>query len=352
MEQPLLRLGLLGFTESDKQKVLETIANPGEGWPRWELVEFEYADAWCINGRSVERLEGNAVRVNTLLAHQPIISLNPAEISRPIAFTEPMPQGIEAAEVVNFRSPEMMRIALQRFEAWLRPLRAQFALGSELVARESELSKGVFHVLDERGKLLALVNFINWTAALLPIARPVDFENATWMHRPPSAADIPHGFVTLTVQQLMWTYAVRTTQDALPSRYRKQTMYLRRLPQLPTGWLRDEHLVTLRALSTAPGKFSDIQGATELSEDALARALAALYFAGAVTTNKASAGHIDKTRTPLGDQSSLPPNSEMFASNFSHAASLPSAMGALSQRPSDAEQDHTAPAPFMLQSRR
>ncbi len=352
MEQPLLRLGLLGFTDSDRQKVIETIANPGEGWPRWELVEFEYADAWCINGRSVERLEGNSVRVNTLLTYQPSISLNPAEISRPIAFTEPMPAGIEAAELVNFRSPELMRVALQRFEAWLRPLRAQFALGSELVNRESELSKGVFHVLDEHGKLLAVVNFINWTAALLPIARPIDFENATWMHRPPRAADVPHGFVVLTVSQLMWTYAVRTNEDVLPSRYRKHTLYLRRLPQLPSGWLRDEHLVTLRALSTAAGKFADIQNATELSEDTLSRALAALYYAGAITTNKASAGHIDRTRTPLGDQSSLPPNSDSFASSFSHAASLPPAMGVYSKRPSDAELDRTAPAPLLFQGRR
>jgi hypothetical protein len=352
MEQPLLRLGLLGFTESDKQKVLETIANPGEGWPRWELVEFEYADAWCINGRSVERLEGNAVRVNTLLAHQPSISLNPAEISRPIAFTEPMPDGIEAAETVNFRSPELMRIALQRFEAWLRPLRAQFALGSELVVRENDLSKGVFHVLDQHGKLLAVVNFLNWTAALLPIARPVDFENAIWMHRPPSAADVPHSFLTMTMAQLMWNYAVRTTEDALPSRYRKHTMYLRRLPQLPTGWLRDEHLVALRALSTAPGNFADIQAATELSENTLARTLAALYYAGAITTKKSSAGHIERSRSPIGDQSSLPPNSDMFASNFSHEASLPPGTGAHPQRHPDAELDRTAPAPFMLQTRR
>jgi hypothetical protein len=352
MEQPLLRLGLLGFTESDKQKVLETIANPSEGWPRWELVEFEYADAWCINGRSVERLQGNAVRVKTLLAHQPSISLNPAEISRPIAFTEPMPEGIEAAEIVNFRSPELMRIALQRFEAWLRPLRAQFALGSELVRREAELSKGVFHVLDQHGRLLAVVNFINWTAGILPIARPVDFEDATWMHRPPGAADVPHGFVSMTMAHLMWTYAVRTTEDALPSRYRKQTIYLRRLPQLPTGWVRDEHLVALRALSIAPGTFADIQAATELSETALARTLAALYFTGAITTKKASAGHIDRMPSPIGDQSSLPPGSDMFASHFSHAASLPPVMGTYTQRVSDAEQDRTAPAPFMLQSRR
>ncbi len=348
MEQPLLRLGLLGFTESDKQKVLETIANLSEGWPRWELVEFEYADAWCINGRSVERLEGNAVRVNTLLAHQPSISLNPAEVSRPIAFTEPMPEGIEAAEIVNFRSPELMRVALQRFEAWLRPLRAQFALGSELVARENELSKGIFHVLDRHGKLLAIVNFINWTAAMLPIARPVDFEEAIWMHRPPSAADIPHGFVTLTMAQLMWNYAVRTTEDALPSRYRKHTLYLRRLPQLPTGWLRDEHLVALRALSAAPGRFADIQAATELSENALARTLAALYYAGAITTKKSSAGHVSRARTPIGDQSSLPPNSDMFGSDFSHAASVPPGTGAHPQRDAAADLYRTAPAPFMF----
>jgi hypothetical protein len=352
MEQPLLRLGLLGFTESDKQKVLETIANPSEGWPRWELVEFEQADAWCINGRSVERREGNAVWVNTLLAHQPTISLNPAEISRPIAFTEPMPEGIEAAEIVNFRSPELLRIALQRFEAWLRPLRAQFALGSELVKRETELSKGVFHVLDQHGKLLAVVNFINWTAALQPIARPVDFEEAIWMHRPPSAADVPHGFLSLTMAQLMWTYAVRTTQDALPSRYRRHTIYLRRLPQLPTGWLGDEHLVALRALSSAAGTFAQIQAATQLSENALARTLAALYYTGAITTKKASAGQVDRVRSPVGDQSSLPPHSDMFASSYSQGASLLPGAGTPGQRPSNSDADSTAPVPFMLERRR
>ncbi len=352
MEQPLLRLGLLGFTESDKHKVLEAIANPSEGWPRWELVEFEQADAWCINGRSVERRDGNAVRVNTLLAHQPTISLNPAEMSRPIAFTEPMPEGIEAAEIVNFRSPELMRIALQRFEAWLRPLRAQFALGSELVKREGELSKGVFHVLDPHGKMLAVVNFINWSVSLLPIARPVDFEEAIWMHRPPSAADVPHRFLTLTMAQLMWTYAVRTTQDALPSRYRQHTIYLRRLPQLPTGWLGDEHLVALRALSSAAGTFTDIQAATQLSENALARALAALYYSGAITTKKASAAQVDRVRSPIGDQSSLSPHSDMLSGGFSQGAFLLPGASAHRQNQSSSDLDRTAPAPFFLEGKR
>lgn len=129
-------------------------------------------------------------------------------------------------------------------------------------------------------------------------------------------------------------------------------MYLRRLPQLPTGWLRDEHLVALRALSTAPGKFADIQAATELSENALARTLAALYYAGAITTKKGSAGFVDRSRSPVGDQSSLPPNSGMVSSNFSHAASVPPSIASHQEHYAEAELDRTAPAPFMLQPRR
>jgi hypothetical protein len=352
LEQPLLRLGLLGFTDSDIQKVAGAIANPGAGWPRWALVDFELADAWCINGLGAQRLDGNAVRVNTLLPHLPTISLDPAKISRPIAFTEPMPEGMEATEIVNFRTPELMRVALQRFEAWLRPLRAQFALGSELVARESELSKGIYHVLDAHGKLLAVVNLVKWTASLLPIARPVDFEEASWVVRPSMAADVPPGFVTLTVVQLMWTYAVRTTQDALPHRYRKNMVYLRRLPQLPAGWLRDEHLVTLRALSAAPGKFSDIQEATELPEELLARTLAALYFAGAITTNKAAAGQTERMRSPVGNQSSLPPDSNLFAAYSSQTAHAEVSDGLHDQRDPGSKTDATAPAPLFMPKQR
>jgi DNA-binding transcriptional ArsR family regulator len=345
VEQPLLRLGLLGFTDSDRQQVLSMLAQQSAGWPCWELVDFELADAWCIHGGAVECLDGNAVRVNTLLPYSPTISLNPAEITRPIAFTEPMPEGIEAAEIVNFRSPASMRAALQRFEAWLRPLRAQFALGSEMVARERELVKGIYHVLDGHGKLLALVNLVKWTVSLLPTARPVDFEDAGWVLRPTIAADIPRNFITLTVVQLMWTYAVRTAKDALPPRYKTHKIYLRRIPQLPSGWLRDVHLVTLRALSMAPGEFSDIQAATDLSEETLARTLAALYYAGAITTNKAVASHLERPHSPSGDQSSLPPDSNMFAAHSAH-----SAHGSLSghgQQQLRTETEDTTPTPLL-----
>jgi hypothetical protein len=351
MEQPVLRLGLLGFDDQDQLKVEQAIANPTVGWPSWELVDFELADAWCINGKNVQHLGGNRVLVNTLLLRQPTISLDPAEITRPIAFTDPMPQGLEPAEIVNFRSPELMRIALQRFEAWLRPLRAQFAMGSELIARESELIKGIYHVIDTHGKLLAVVNLVKWTAAILPIARPIDFEDASWLSRPSMAADVPPNFVVITVVQLMWTYAVRSTKDTLPVRYKKSKIYLRRLPQLPAGWLRDEHLVALRALSAAPRKFVDILKLTELSEVMLARALAALYFAGSITTNQNAAMQSERIRSPVGEQSSLPPESKMFTSRF-EALDLPASQAIRGENYTDHEYDVTAPAPMFISKTR
>ncbi len=342
MEQPVLRLGLLGFTAAEKSKVMETIAQPNAGWPRWELADFEMADAWCIQGSSVQHEQGNTVRVCTLQASQPTISLNPSEITRPTAFTEPLPAGLQAVEMVNFSTPQLMRVGLQRFEAWLRPLRAQFALGCELISRERELVQGIYHVIDHHGKLLAIINLFKWTAALLPIARPVDFEEANWAQRPSMATDVPAGFVSISVAQLMWSYAVRTTQNVLPIRYKKDKIYLRKLPNLPLTYLRDEHLVVLRALSSKPLKFAELAQMTQVPDVMLARALAALYFAGSITTKKSAAGQLEKLRSPVGDQSSLPPDTlpglGMMRPGYlldSGSASYP---GALS--------DMTAPAPF------
>jgi hypothetical protein len=351
MDKPILRLGLLGFGAADCQKVLQAVEQPLGNSPHahWELVEFEHADAWCINGASIEQLKGNTVRVRTLQASQPLISLDPAQITRPVAFTDPLPEDLDAAELVNFDNPQLLLVGLQRFEAWLRPIRVQFAVGKQLINRESELSKGIYHVIDQHGSLLAVVNLIQWTVALLPSARPVDFEEASWMHRPNSAADAPPAFVTTSVAKLMWTYASRTSEDVLPARYRKQAIYLRKLPKLPVGWMRDEHLVLLRALSTRAGNFEDLLQATELPPQMLARALAALYYAGSVTTKKASASQSDRIQSPMGQQSSLPPDSGMFVRDMLDRlgpASIPSANYTKKPTFLNKQMDATAPAPL------
>lgn len=350
MDRPILRLGLLGFSPIACDKVLKAIEQPLgiSSYAQWELVEFEHADAWCINGASIEQLKGNSVLVRTLQASQPLISLDPTQITRPVAFTEPLPDGLEAAELVNFNKPQLLLVGLQRFEAWLRPIRVQFAVGKELIEREAELSKGIYHVIGTHGSLLAVVNLIQWTVALLPSARPVDFQEASWMHRPNSAADAPATFVQTSVAMLMWTYASRTGEDVLPPRYRTQTIYMRKLPKLPVGWMRDEHFVLLRALSTGAGRFDDLLKTTQLPQQLLERALAALYYAGSVTTKKASASQSNRLQSPIGLQSSLPPDSGMFVRDTpDHLGPVSIPDATFSKKPVFLSQtDATAPAPL------
>lgn len=315
MEQPVLRLGLLGFPLVDYQMIQSAIGQLGAVGPSWELVDFEHADAWCVNGASIEQIQGNSVLVRTLQPLQPLVSLDPSQIDRPIAFTEPLPNDIQAAHLVNFQNTALLQVGLQRFEAWLRLLRVQFTLGSELVMRQNELSQGVYHVIDLHGRLLAVANLKKWTVAILKSTSPADFEESSWVHRPGTADDVPASFISISVAKLMWTYAVRTRLDPLPERYRKEIIYLRKLPKLPVGWLRDEHLVLLRSLSAQPYRFTDLQRKTELPQDLLTRSLAALYFAGAITTKKTAIPMPERAATPVGGQSSLPPDSHMSLQN-------------------------------------
>jgi hypothetical protein len=345
MEQPILRLGLLGYSAAQIQTVLRALAGGhASGWPRWQLADFLEADAWCINGEQVSAGSDDQLVVNMLLEHLPQVSLNPAHISHPLAFSPPLPAGVESSETCHLEDTVSLRRTLQRFEAWLRPLRAQFALGAELVARESDLNPGVYH-LNHRGRLIAIIDLIKWHVGLLASARPVDIEESVWDHRPAGARDIPPSFIKMSVVELMWTYAVRTQQDVLPERYRKSMIYMRRVPNLPVGWLGDEHLVVLRALSASPLMLVDLAHKCEMSVDMTSRAVAALYYGGSVTTNSRTASQPEREKSPVGDESSIAP---LTSAGDDKTEFLPSVPGVIRHRPSALDDDDTtAPAPLM-----
>jgi hypothetical protein len=305
LEQPVLRLGLIGFTAAETARVGDWLAREVEGWPLWSTAPFDKSDGWWIACRCISEFQGDFLTLQTGQAHQPWLKLNPVEIDRPIAFAGKLPTGMEASETVNPGLEASVRQQLQRFEAWLRPLRGQFALGADLIERESELKPGVYQVTLQ-GRLLAVLDLNRWRAGILPTARPVDFAQAVWDHRPAAANSIPEKFVQLSISQLMWIYASRTRRDVLPPRYRKLTVYFRNLPRLPVGWMHDEHLLLLREISARSGTLDDLVQRTGMGEFMLARHLAALYFAGAVTTNPRSASKPEPKRTPLGPESSQP----------------------------------------------
>lgn len=288
LEQPVLWLGLAGFSARQGEKLAAMLSGTRAGWPVWQVSPFAEADAWWVNGSAVTLVQDGTLRVRGDGGTAPF-QLNMHEIDRPVAFASPLPpESFEPKYTFNPASEKSALGVLQHFEGWLRPLRAQFALGSQLMAREARLKPGVYHV-SQKGTLLAVVNLRDWQVGLSPTARPIDFDEAQWDKRPDSAAGIPEKFVRVSLTQLMWAYSQRTANDVLPKRYRAGTIYYRRPPRLPMRWLKDSHLLLLRELSTGPGNLENLRQRTGLDAARLGRDLASLYFAGSITSTKSNA---------------------------------------------------------------
>lgn len=281
-------LGLLGFPASLQQRVVAWAGRSQPGWPLWRAIDPSRADAWMIYGPAVEWPGRDAIVIRHPAGMGERITLNRTEVDRPLAFATPLPSAFVSAECFDPQSETCVRQRLQRFEAWLRPLRTQFALGAQLVERVTQHEGGVVHVT-QKGKLLAVIDFERWLVGLLIQARPVDLAMADWIRRPPRANDIPTTFIRLPLHQLMWTYAARTCRDLLPRRYRKRTIHLRRIPRLSIQDFDDLHWVLMGELVTAPGTLDALVERTGAPLVEVAHHVAALFFAGGLTTDAESA---------------------------------------------------------------
>lgn len=289
MEQPVLGLGLLGFAEPVGLRLQEWAAESPAGWPLWRCCDPHLADAWMIAGDAVEVLGRDEVVIRHPFGSGERLTLNRAEVDRPLAFASPLPEGFVSAEFFDATIESSVRQRLQRFEAWLRPLRTQFALAAELMDRIGQYrSGGVVHVTHS-GKLLAVIDIARWQAALSIPARPVDLSMAEWSHGADLSREVPPSFIRLPLYRVMWGYAVRTQRDVLPRRYREQRVYLRRVPRLPAHWFDETHLTLMRELMTRPATLEQLLERTDLGEQEVSRCLAALYHGGALTTDVDSA---------------------------------------------------------------
>jgi hypothetical protein len=287
LEQPVLRLGLLGFSDEMSARLRDWAEHSLPGWPAWCIDDPHRADAWLIDGRAVVVLNRDALTIQHPAGGSDRWTLHRAEVDRPLAFSLPLPEGFASAESFDAADEQSLRQRLQRFEAWLRPLRSQFALGSQLVRRLPEYQGDVVHLMHD-GRLLGVLDFPRWQCGLLIPARPVDLVNAEWVRRPAAANDIPAAFLRLKLHQVMWAYAVRTRLDILPERYRERVIHMRRVPHLPARWFDPAHLLIMQELSVRPATLAQLQQRTSLDLSALASRVAALYFAAGLTTDEDS----------------------------------------------------------------
>jgi DNA-binding transcriptional ArsR family regulator len=252
-----------------------------------------------INGTAVEVMGRDELVIVHPFGSDKRLTLHRAEVDRPLAFAQPLPEGFASAEFFDASDERSVRQRLQRFEAWLRPLRSQFALGAAVAGRRDPL-RGVVHVVNE-GKLLAVLDFVRWQAGISVPARPGELSLADWVEQPATGAEIPATFIRLPLHRMMWTYAVRTSVDVLPERYRFNTIYLRRVPLIPAQWFAPEHLALMQMLSEKQASFDDLLERTQLPPVELAHHLAALFHAGGLTTDPESARRAERhTRRSIG----------------------------------------------------
>jgi hypothetical protein len=335
IELPLLRLGLAGFSTAEREELSASLYMASSGG--WEISEFAGADAWWLNGARIQFLPDNIVRVGPGEAGSRSLHLALQNVDRPVAFAQPLAaRNLEPLCTFEADSILSMAAVLERFEAWLSPLAAQFCLASSILEQETVLGPGIHHVI-ANGTLIAVVD-LRGDTGVLPTAGPLDFEDAMWQRMPSLSGAIPGHFVRCSLSHLMWQYALRTARDILPKRYRTGLIHFRRPPRLSHRLLTDSHLLLLRELAVECGNFAGLRRRTGIEAATLARDLAALYFVGAITTDPRRAAEPSSRQRAESD------------SGHSQQHGMPSGMGAetaaAQPRVLPRARDVTVPAPM------
>ena len=283
IELPVLRLGLAGFAAQQVAELDAMLRQSAPGRHVWQIGHFVDADAWWLSGQRTQKVGDGMIRVLSAIPTERSLHLDLKEVDRPVGFSLPLPFAPpQASYTFEPDSIPSINAVLEKFEGWLQPVAAQFSLAARIIEQESVLGTGMYHVI-LNARLLAVVD-MKGDIGVFPSAGPADFDDAMWV-RQPDKIDIPDSFFRTTLSELMWQYAVRTTRDVLPKRYRTGLLYFRRPPRLQQRLMSDAHMLLMRELSAAAGTFAELQQRTGMAAPVMAKALAALYLVGTITSN-------------------------------------------------------------------
>ena len=317
MTTPLLRMGLVGFSREDYlESLLRTRAVV-----RWEKASAMDADALWVNGEASRALPDGIVSIITWPA-QGELRLDLGALARPTFFTLPLPDPrVRPPLTFEPRSAGSVNAALRRAEAVLHPLIMKLAIAGEIAQRLPQLTAHTYH-LTVKGLLVAVVN-MGGSIGLDASLRVPQLKEAMWRPLPQAASAIPKHFFTTSFAEVLWKYVSRVEAALLPARYRRALLYFRALPRVPQRLMKDTHYVVLSELGAEPQTFDQLRQNIGLGEQALATTLAALYYAGAITTNPVRAARGATRRVPEAGsaselrQSMFPPEeSQPFSSFF------------------------------------
>jgi hypothetical protein len=312
IELPVLRLGLAGFAAQQVAELDAMLRRSAPGRHVWQIGHFSDADAWWLNGARTQRVADDTIKILPSIPTERSLQLDMLQVDRPIGFSKPLAfTPSETNYTFDPASVSSINAVLEKFEGWLQPVAAQFSLAARIIEQETVLGSAMYHVM-LNGRLLAVVD-MKGDIGVFPSAGPADFDDAMWV-RQPEKTEIPDSFFRTSLSELMWQYAIRTTRDVLPKRYRSGMLYFRRPPRLPQRLMSDAHMLLMRELSASAGTFADLQQRTGMAAAPMAKALAALYLVGTITSNpkRAAVTHTasnpDEVESSQGLQHSVVPS--------------------------------------------
>ena len=352
LELPTLRIGVAGFSQEQHETLRQLLQQDTATRQSWEFAAPEVADALCVNGARTQLLPDGMLRIGSGVPGGRSVQIDPAGLNRPVAFATPIPAQLNAYLTFDLE-PQSVALILRELQILLRPLTSQFCLASQILEHEAALGSGVYHVSRGDGTLVAVVD-LRGDVGVLTTASAPDFDDALWTPHARRAEPMPGQFYRCSLASLMWQYAMRTTRDVLPARYRTEMLYFRRPPRLPQRLLADAHLLLLRELATQPGNFADLQQRTGLQPTELATDLAALYLVGAITSNPKRASPLQSQPPSMLGDAAGPSTQQAFDSSRRDDSmmSIRSGPGTVTSAPQPhgrgRRRDGTAPAPLQL----
>jgi hypothetical protein len=305
MRHPWLNLGLLGFTDEQREQVQTFLALNEAGaqgfasyedegplltHPIWRISDFREANALLINTQNAHIDSENGLRFQVDPLRPNVVGVRPSDLAIPYAVCGALAKKIQDSTINQIPTMvlddqrSMVRV-LQYFEAQLRPLRAVYALAHELMERRQELDKKHTYHLMREGTLDAIVDVPQSRVMLRDGLRPVDLDAAAWQSRPASANALPHGFALWMLEEVVWMHALHCHTFILPSRYYNKPLYLRRLPRVRASMVYPRHVALLEVMTVQAHTYDDLIQLFPDQDALLQRDLYALYICRAITTD-------------------------------------------------------------------
>lgn len=288
-QRPVLVLGLIGFTSQERHRIQSQLEIAPVGGVQWRIGNFADANGWLASGERTRVIADDEVVVDAGDADAKPVRLWLPQVDRPIAFSRPFASSeFDPAVSFELNSNTSLLIVLAKLSQWLRPQAMLLYLADLLVQNAGRMRKSRVYHLMQQWRLIGVVD-LQGHIGVLPEATLGDIAGASWLPRPDSASYVPENFARRGTRELLWEFAGRSERDLLPARYREMPIALRKAPLVAQRLMSDAHLFVLRELAQAPRTFAQLCTSAPLPASEIARALAAMYLVGAITSLTESA---------------------------------------------------------------